>query len=850
MIQKKKKLQKKIISFALSCGTFFSAFSPLFSASADEFSAAQNGFNGDLKNVSADAAFFEAARDSANNSLFLPSSYEEYLPLSEPSSVAVTENYTAIADGLKIYVYDRLAGSYSYYEHSESTDKKITQVQFDENGTLYFSVQSMDLYTLSVSTLTASNTGVSCIAFDIHGGSIYYTTFSNRSLNIDSRPLSDLSASSVSLASMKDTTYAPALAHNGETLYYTNAGIYLSRADDPGYTKKLYSSASSSPSAVQSVTFYGDYCYYTDTAKDLYACRYASADATSEKIAENCSSVSSPYNGMIYVVSGKTIKQLNAETRNFTSYEISSSSPSDGRLSSAADCVLSGDTLVALDPGEESDGDPRLHVLSAATAADRTAKTLHIRTNNAKYIASDGKTACIATGNADGTLAVYDLSATPADGSKIAPIAEFSAKNGETFVGVTCVYGAYYAATGTSFYALLPNDASADENLSYRLSSRETGKVNKMIASDIFGTIYVAHSDLVYPYTESEFIDETVAKTPADAVAKLPSSTGESTPTKLLVDFDRNVYALQGSSIVKCESTERAVNGVSAAVSYPLNDSETKTFVFSQTSETPVLSVAFGAETGAAYVLYNGDFIAVTYDLPLPTLESIEVSGTDKTLFAEESAVFSVVSCPAKTLLIRFDSASLRDAAYFPYVSHARTEKRISALALAQTDRFMLLAVYDESKNDYYTALAEKSVCSQISSDEYLKDPPEEFLNGGKGYVTNALHLYKYPYLTELFTVTYLPRNAEITVLKRVEKLDWLYYQVEYTDETGKTSTGYLPAAYVTDTKGSTPVADQTTLGGENNNRDLVWRLVYIVLGTLAVCILVDYLILRKYDKD
>ena len=848
MIRKKKKLQKKIISFALSCGTFFSAFSPLFSASADEFSAAQNGFNGDLKNVSADAAPFEAARDSANNSLFLPSSYEEYLPLSEPSSVAVTENYTAIADGLKIYVYDRLAGSYSYYEHSESTDKKITQVQFDENGTLYFSVQSMYLYTLSVSTLTASNTGVACNAFDIHGGSIYYTTIAGTTANIFSRPLSDLSASPVSLAS--NVTDKPALAHNGETLYYTNAGIYLSRADDPGYTKKLYSSASSSPSAVQSVTFYGDYCYYTDTAKDLYACRYASADATSEKIAENCSSVSSPYNGMIYVVSGKTVKQLNAETRNFTSYEISSSSPSDGRLSSAADCVLSGDTLVALDPGEESDGDPRLHVLSAATAADRTAKTLHIRTNNAKYIASDGKTACIATGNADGTLAVYDLSATPADGSKIAPIAEFSAKNGETFVGITCVYGAYYAATGTSFYALLPNDASADENLSYRLSSRETGKVNKMIASDIFGTIYVAHSDLVYPYTESEFIDETVAKTPADAVAKLPSSTGESTPTKLLVDFDRNVYALQGSSIVKCESTERAVNGASAAVSYPLNDSETKTFVFSQTSETPVLSVAFGAETGAAYVLYNGDFIAVTYDLPLPTLESIEVSGTDKTLFAEESAVFSVVSCPAKTLLIRFDSASLRDAAYFPYVSHARTEKRISALALAQTDRFMLLAVYDESKNDYYTALAEKSVCSQISSDEYLKDPPEEFLNGGKGYVTNALHLYKYPYLTELFTVTYLPRNAEITVLKRVEKLDWLYYQVEYTDETGKTSTGYLPAAYVTDTKGSTPVADQTTLGGENNNRDLVWRLVYIVLGTLAVCILVDYLILRKYDKD
>lgn len=123
MIRKKKNYRKNhfVRTFLRNV---FSAFSPLFSATADEFSAAQNGFNGDLKNISADAAPFEAARDSANDSLFLPSSYEEYLPLSEPSSVAVTENYTAIADGLKIYVYDRLAGSYSYYEHSESTDKK------------------------------------------------------------------------------------------------------------------------------------------------------------------------------------------------------------------------------------------------------------------------------------------------------------------------------------------------------------------------------------------------------------------------------------------------------------------------------------------------------------------------------------------------------------------------------------------------------------------------------------------------------------------------------------------------------------------------------------------------------
>ena len=84
-----------------------------------------------------------------------------------------------------------------------------------------------------------------------------------------------------------------------------------------------------------------------------------------------------------------------------------------------------------------------------------------------------------------------------------------------------------------------------------------------------------------------------------------------------------------------------------------------------------------------------------------------------------------------------------------------------------------------------------------------------------------------------------------------LEKLQLMmkYYQVEYTDETGATKTGFLPAAYVTDTNGNVPEAEQTALGGENNNRDLVWRLVYIILGTLVICILTDYLILRRSDK-
>ena len=47
-----------------------------------------------------------------NASLFLPASYEEYLPLTEPKSIAINENYIAIADGVYIYVFDRVENRY------------------------------------------------------------------------------------------------------------------------------------------------------------------------------------------------------------------------------------------------------------------------------------------------------------------------------------------------------------------------------------------------------------------------------------------------------------------------------------------------------------------------------------------------------------------------------------------------------------------------------------------------------------------------------------------------------------------------------------------------------------------
>ena len=84
----------------------------------------------------------ETALDTKNAALFLPESYEQYLDLSEPSCVAMSEHYLAVADGQTLYVYDREAKKFDSYSHGND----ISTVQFDADERLYFSNDLMQLY--------------------------------------------------------------------------------------------------------------------------------------------------------------------------------------------------------------------------------------------------------------------------------------------------------------------------------------------------------------------------------------------------------------------------------------------------------------------------------------------------------------------------------------------------------------------------------------------------------------------------------------------------------------------------------------------------------------------------------
>ena len=134
----------------------------------------------------------ETALSTENASLFLPASYEEYLPLKNPSDVAMSENYIAIADGSDLYLYSREAKTYTRYRQTDGT---IAKIGF-HGDTLYFAVRGEDastrFYRYDAQTAAAEDMGFNCSTFLIVGDTLYTagsagegTAFAKRTFTAD-----------------------------------------------------------------------------------------------------------------------------------------------------------------------------------------------------------------------------------------------------------------------------------------------------------------------------------------------------------------------------------------------------------------------------------------------------------------------------------------------------------------------------------------------------------------------------------------------------------------------------------------------------------------------------------------
>ena len=164
-------------------------------------------------------------------SLFLPVDYENYLDLSSPSSVAIGERYTAVADGKKIYVYDHSNPSEGYrvWEHKKETPEvTVGKMQFTDDNRLFFSSAS-GLFELTLEGAlneTQVSSDFNPYTFLISGDILYAVTVSEGTATILYRFKMDSKTFALANATVHQTVLnssssqsSPLLAHAGGTVY-------------------------------------------------------------------------------------------------------------------------------------------------------------------------------------------------------------------------------------------------------------------------------------------------------------------------------------------------------------------------------------------------------------------------------------------------------------------------------------------------------------------------------------------------------------------------------------------------------------------------------------------------------
>lgn len=763
-------------------------------------------------------------------SLFLPDSYKQYLDLNAPTDVAVNEDYTAIADGNVIYVYDQADGVYREYVHNVNSDplkNNVTKLQFDETGNLYF-LDATYLYILAPNTLdeptpTVKNTSFPCTTFYLHGDMLYFTDTKASTTQLSQL---DLLAYDIDVTHAKtlksDLSGKPTIAVYENELYYTSGNnlrkidLQAQSAQDASSTVAVFDnfSAFSSIRIVNGVFC----CTSTNDPATFYAYDLTEL-ATTSIINENSLaplnktegkfSALTVFDGAVYAVDGNSVREFNLTDCDFTDREIGNRSASVNRINDAADVCLVGNLLLIADNGNK-----RISVLDTATDNFQTPIENELI---AERLVSDGNTLLVA--NQDQAI-LYSLQ-SETYGEKLAEFDDFIGN----IVGAASVYGKYYLALDNYSHYLIGTDENGEWQ--YAETKRAATRIPSLLTADAYGNLYVASGAKIHRYTEAQFLSEN--EDGVEVYGNLPQNA-----KKISVDYEGNLYALIEGKLYKLDGE--------TPTQYGLNDP----LVYTASAQTTVTAFTFGIEENKTYVLYAENYMAQTALLNLPTVKTIAVNGADESIFAKESATFSVVQTQPDALTVYFDINALEGATEFPYLSFERRAMPFTALKIGETEKHNALAIFNEETHEYQTCLVLKTQCNELPAEEYRSDYDSE----KTGYLTNAVFLYKFPYLNSLLTASRLNADMQITLLGEIDKLDHPYYHVAYVDENGVRQTGFIPKAYVTDFSATTPIPEQLTYGSLTSNNDSIFRLVYLILGTAVICILVDILILKKRKND
>lgn len=699
-----------------------------------------------------------------NTDLFLPASYEEYLSLENPTDVAISGEYIAVAQANKIYICNRTGEEIAYrcYEHTNGgAEVTISKIQFSEDGKLYFSDRAANFYKLDLNNLTAEkvqdvNASTFCITADILFTAVVTdgTTYSQYALkNLSESRLFD----SNSLSKTPQLTFWDgklySVVDRTITVYEYNAS-----KNSYVYSPNPLSLGSDVTNGLKSAYALGGGIYYTidgdnQAESGIYFYDFASnvSEPNTFLAAGSGYGALTAYSGYLYAIEGNSVREYSV-TKNsatLTGYEISTSSPSINRLAEAKDTVRAGNLLVTADAENK-----RVSLYNFSTK-----KYSVLPCESApSVVATDGKTIAVACDRKIYTCTYGDTSLTLCDLDLQMEIK-----------GLTCIFGNVFYVTANSRYGMVGSNNEA-QYYSYDGTPR-------CMTSDLYGNIYVSYTNgSVRKFTEDAFI-----------------SAQESTPyisvpinhTSLRADFEGNLYYLSGDVLYKNGEEFAKING---------ND-----FVYhvGKTDETDApVSFALGFEDSEVYFFFRNHAIKSKAEtLDIPTLSKITAGTIAEDVFSVHNEENLLADVPEKTVGITITLSELAEAEYFPYDYYARLDESSRGVLLGETEKYRLVLLFSEAQNAYVASLFQKKSVT-LAEEKYYEEA------SGQYYLSSNVSSYYVPCLETALAETTLARGASVTVIGYLTAPDYVYalvsFAVDDLDAARTVKTGYVPASFLT----------------------------------------------------
>lgn len=732
------------------------------------------------------------ALTTENAELFLPDSYEQYLPLERPSYMAMSEHYTAVADGQTLYLYDKASGRYSDYAAPlRQENDRITKVQFSDDERLFFSAGGL-FYEYSFETGEATeHAAATSSTFLVVDESLYTVRSSEGNVFLNHYFLSDISRDGeVRLASW-ESNITPRLS-------YQNGQLYVVRENSLLRTYDVTTAGTATPlkltqldetygdaqiAGFQFACAFGDHLYYTvygnaQSTNGLYRTDFA---GHAERLIEgNGFSAINAYDGKLYCIRGASVLGLTVteDGVTYSGYEIASASSSVNRLSGARDTVRAGNLLVTADSANDR--------VSVYDFAEKSYTVIDCDFSPVR-VATDGSTLAVAS-----DTGIY-VSYPDDKGRFTADLEEVSIStgiSGTVVSGLTCVFGNVYYVLNSDLFGVIGGES---------IRSAQVGEAITGITSDLYGTIYVSTpSGAVYAYTEEEFVanDRAGKKLPY----RLPAEHGS-----LRADFEGNLYCIAGDDLYK--------NG-------ELFASVSRGFVYERSVNAALCSFALGFEDNAVYFLF-GDFIVKSKAdaLEIPTLDHIKVQGADEACFSDHDPSGLFADIPAQAVAIQTDLTLLKqqlgeEDGFFPYKTYFRTEEEQRGVVLAKTDRYALVFLETDDRQHH----GYKSVLFRLEDVIPVTGCYEEERTGG--YLSSSVSSY---YVTALCTDlagVRLTRGTYVVVEGYVHAPNRDYARISYQTEERATAYGYIPASFLTEINPLSASAGSFTAGYVKKNAE------------------------------